>query len=83
MSGIAHRYIVRAQWDGEAKVWVATSEDIPGLVCESANLEELISEVTELAPELLAANGVVAGDGGSLPIHVMADRLELVGTVRK
>jgi len=25
-------YFVRAEWDEEAKVWVATSDDVPGLV---------------------------------------------------
>ena len=28
-------YFVRAEWDEEAKVWVATSDDVPGLVTEA------------------------------------------------
>lgn len=32
---------VRADWDPEAAVWVATSDDIPGLVTEAGNHEEL------------------------------------------
>ena len=27
--------LVTAEWDDEAKVWVATSEDVPGLVTEA------------------------------------------------
>ena len=34
-------YFVRAEWDGEAKVWVATSDDVPGLATEAETMEEL------------------------------------------
>ena len=27
-----HMIVVRAQWDAQAEVWVATSADLPGLV---------------------------------------------------
>jgi len=30
------RVTVSANWDGDAKVWVATSDDVPGLVTEAA-----------------------------------------------
>jgi len=36
------RLLVKAIWDREAKVWVATSEDVPGLVNEAASTEELM-----------------------------------------
>lgn len=29
------RYIVNLTWDSDASVWVATSNDIPGLLLES------------------------------------------------
>ena len=32
---------VKAIWDQEVSVWVATSEDVPGLVTEAATAEEL------------------------------------------
>ena len=32
---------VSAQWDSEARVWVAESEDVPGLVAEAPTPEEL------------------------------------------
>lgn len=32
-------YFIRAEWDNEARVWVASSEDIPGLVTEDSTLE--------------------------------------------
>ena len=33
-------YIVDLNWDEEARVWVATSEDIHGLVLESESLDD-------------------------------------------
>ena len=54
--------VVLADWDAEAGVWVATSEDIPGLATESDTLEALSEKLQHLVPELLHANGVEAGD---------------------
>jgi predicted RNase H-like HicB family nuclease len=50
------RYLVTAEWDEDAGVWVATSNDIPGLVTEAANLDELTKRVVAVAPELLEDN---------------------------
>ena len=49
-------YSVRLDWDSEAAVWVATSDDIPGLVLESGSIDALIERVRYAAPELLALN---------------------------
>jgi hypothetical protein len=49
-------YIVNFDWDSEANVWVATSEDIDGLVLESGSLDALIERVRFAAPELMALN---------------------------
>lgn len=50
-------YVVNARWDDEAKVWIATSDDVPGLCCEAATLPELRETVAALAPGLLLLNG--------------------------
>src|SRR3546814_16161036 len=50
-------YYVHAQWDEEAKVWVAASDDVPGLATEAATCEELVQQLKSLIPELLAENG--------------------------
>ena len=47
---------IRFQWDDEASVWVATSDDVPGLVLESGSLDALIERVKVAVPELLALN---------------------------
>lgn len=53
-------YEVRAQWDDEAKVWVAESDDLPGLVAEASDVPELINKLRVLIPELLEENGALA-----------------------
>ena len=54
-------YFIRAEWDDEAAVWVATSDDVPGLATEADTQEQLIAKLKTLIPELLAANGIDAG----------------------
>lgn len=51
-------YVVKLIWDDEAAVWVATSDDIPGLVLESGSFDALLERVRFAAPELLALNHV-------------------------
>ena len=46
-------------WDSEAKVWTATSEDVPGLVLESSSFDNLVSRVRLAIPELIDLNGEV------------------------
>jgi uncharacterized protein DUF1902 len=63
--------IVRADWDAEAKVWVASSEDIEGLATEADTLEELRDKVLVMVGELAELNGS-ASDLPEIPIHIMA-----------
>jgi predicted RNase H-like HicB family nuclease len=53
---------VYASWDSNARVWVAVSDDVPGLVAEASSLDELFSELQTLIPELLELNGLANGD---------------------
>ncbi|MGD0075763.1 MAG: DUF1902 domain-containing protein [Candidatus Binataceae bacterium] len=47
---------VKAEWDDEAKVWVAESDDVPGLVTEAEDRNKLVAKLTALIPELLELN---------------------------
>ena len=60
------KLLVTAQWDDEAKVWVATSDDILGLVTEAPSLDELLDRVLAVAPELLDDNAHLADDPGQV-----------------
>lgn len=58
-------YVITLSWDPEAAVWIATSDDIPGLVMESGSLDALIERVRFVAPELVEAN-IAPGNSFSL-----------------
>ncbi len=45
-------------WDGEAGVWVATSDDVPGPVLESGSYDALVEKVRYTVPELIDLNGL-------------------------
>ena len=47
---------IRMLWDEDAQVWVATSEDVPGLVMESGSFDALIERLRIAVPELLQLN---------------------------
>ena len=49
-------YVISLTWDNEAGVWVATSEDGPGLVLESGSFDALLERVRFAIPELLSLN---------------------------
>lgn len=53
----SQEFVVTATWDDEAKVWVAESDDIPGLVTEAATEVQLIEKLKTMVPELLTLNG--------------------------
>ncbi len=48
--------VVRATWDDEAKVWVAESDDVPGLATEADTLDALLAKLRVVLPELLELN---------------------------
>jgi formate-dependent nitrite reductase cytochrome c552 subunit len=51
------------RWEAEAAVWVATSDDVPGLITEAAAIEALDAKLKSMVPELLEANGCMSADG--------------------
>ncbi|MBS0354453.1 MAG: DUF1902 domain-containing protein [Proteobacteria bacterium] len=61
---------VHAEWDDEAGVWVATSDDVPGLVTEADTVEALVTKLRELVPDLMEANGVE--DGRDVPVELLS-----------
>lgn len=68
-------YFVRAEWDDQARVWVATSDDVPGLVTEADTMELLFSKLEIMVPELLAANGYP--DKDEISYEVLARRFSV------
>jgi predicted RNase H-like HicB family nuclease len=67
---MARKLVVMATWDDEAEVWVANSDDIPGLVTEATNLEKLTEKLLVMVPEVMEANGA-ATLPTSLSVHAV------------
>ena len=65
---------IRAVWDNEANVWVADSDDVPGLIAEAATMEYLVAKLKTLIPELMELN---CGMTGVFPFHIVAERTAL------
>lgn len=61
------RIEVRANWDDEARVWVATSDDVPGLITEADTVEELVKALKVMISELFELNG---RPNSELPMHL-------------
>ncbi len=64
---MARMILVRADWDAEAGVWVASSEDI-GLVTEAATFEALTAKIPDMIADLLEGEP----DLGEIPIEIVA-----------
>jgi predicted RNase H-like HicB family nuclease len=69
-------YFVRAEWDSDAKVWVASSDDVPGLITEADTIEALDAKLQKMVPELLEANGCLPL-GESIQVELFARRFSI------
>jgi len=63
-------YTIQARWDSEGGVWVAESEDVPGLVAEAESPNALAKKLRILIPELLELNGRLESGSGPLEFVV-------------
>ncbi|MGH7061551.1 MAG: DUF1902 domain-containing protein [Stellaceae bacterium] len=69
-------YSIRAEWVGEAEVWVASSDDVPGLATGANTFEELIEKLKVVVPELLEENGLLDTGSDEIPFTVLAERAD-------
>jgi predicted RNase H-like HicB family nuclease len=69
-------YTIKAEWDGEAGVWVASSDDVPGLATGADTFEELIAKLKIVIPELLDENGLLAAGIDEVAFAIIAERTE-------
>jgi hypothetical protein len=69
-----HREVtISAIYDPAARVFVATSNDVPGLVTEAPSMDVLQRELEILIPELLRANNL--GSEARIPFRIMLEGL--------
>ncbi len=67
--------LIRLTWDPEARVWIAESDDVPGLVLESGSFDALIERVRFAVPELLELNGTAPA---SVQLRMVSERCERI-----
>ena len=73
--------VVRAHWDPESEVWVAMSDDVPGLVTEAETQRELVEKLHVMIPELLEdgnGNDYDAGETPEIPVVIMSEQCEII-----
>jgi hypothetical protein len=73
--------IVGVDWDDEARVWVAISDDI-GLATESDSQDNLREKVLGMIRELLEFKAESYSDLPEIPVYIVAQRLERVPNPR-
>jgi len=54
---VAKPIVVHADWDPEASVWVATTQDLRGLVTEAESIEALRAKLPGMVRDLLEETG--------------------------
>lgn len=65
--------VVRALWDAEAQVWVASSSDIDGLSVEAESIEALNAKVLAAIADLIELNGIDS-ELAEIPVHLLAEQ---------
>jgi predicted RNase H-like HicB family nuclease len=60
-------YKIFLTWDDEAHVWIAESDDIPGLILENGSVDALMVQAKIAAAELLEISGQVHTN---VPLHL-------------
>ncbi len=70
--------IVKAEWDAEAKVWVATTDDVSGFVAEADSFDALQPKVMAVLADLIELNGFES-ELAEIPVHIVASRTERIG----
>ncbi|MEO1146743.1 MAG: DUF1902 domain-containing protein [Cyanobacteria bacterium J06638_22] len=70
---------VNVFWDADSAVWVATSENVPGLATEAESFDELQQKLRTMVPELLVLNRILAeGYKGSISFELITHTQETV-----
>jgi predicted RNase H-like HicB family nuclease len=62
--------VVRATWDPEARVWVAESSDLPGLVTEAETIEALQAKIPAMIQDLLEDSS--EAECVEVPVEILA-----------
>ena len=64
--------VVKIGWDDDAKVWVATSDDIRGLAVEGDSLDKLHAKIMDALHDLIELNGF-EHEGDQVPVELLTE----------
>ena len=67
--------VIHADWDAEAQVWVATTQDIRGLVTEADSIEALRAKLPGMILDLLEEGAILDRPASIEIIARASDRL--------
>ena len=67
--------LIKLTWDPEVRVWIAESDDVPGLVLESGSFDALVERVRVTVPELLEINGAAPA---LIQLRMVSERCERI-----
>jgi hypothetical protein len=59
---------VNAEWHEDAKIWIATSDDLWGLAAQAPDFETLRKKVLPMISDLIELNHIVF-EGREIPVH--------------
>lgn len=69
-------WMVRAEYDPQARVWYVSDSDLPGLAADAETVEALAEKCGRMLPDLLDLNAQLISDPARLKgphnIHVVA-----------
>ena len=72
---MARPIVIHTDWDAEAGVWVATTQDVRGLVTEADSIEALRAKLPGMILDLLEESGTMDRPASIEIIARASDRL--------
>jgi hypothetical protein len=73
---------IESYWDEESEVWVASSDEIPGLCTEADTIEALTQKLRSIVPELLLLNhSIQSNEVKTISIEIVSHRQESIPVI--
>ena len=69
--------IVKAEWNNEDGIWIATSDDVPGLVTGALTLEMLRAKIGPMIVDMIEVSELHF-ELAEIPVHIVAHQMERI-----